>query len=405
MRTKKNLRRVALAGVLVSAASVASTANAGATTSGTAPALSLPLSVQGNRVVDAAGRTVVLRGVQRDGTEGGPGASPTAVSSRELGLIGWQQSSSWHATVVRVPLGSAQWTGACPSLATDPATYKARIDAEVQALTAQGIVSLLDLHTSTAGCTSIGRHAMPDAPISQQFWKDVATRYRANQLVAFELYNEPHWVTDATWLQGSADASVQDCDVTAPLTGTYAQRLQQKSALAKCQASAPRYRAAGMQALYDVVVTAAPGHLVVVDGNGWGGMPSSQPVSAWAGNLVLGMHAYICASPGAACNVTAKAAAPMGLLDGWLNPAASAPVLVTEMGWPTYPKPDDASYVDGSRYYRETLDYLQRQSPPWGFVAFAFDGGSRGAFSVITDTTSYSPNSTSWPVYELLRSS
>ncbi|HUR52273.1 MAG TPA: cellulase family glycosylhydrolase [Mycobacteriales bacterium] len=380
------------------------TAPASAAT-GAAPALALPLSVQGNRIVDALGQTVVLSGVQRDGTEGGTGATSAPVTTDELGWLGFQQPGSWHARLVRVPLGSAQWTGACPNLATNPSAYRARIDAEVAALTAQRIVTLLDLHTSTAGCTSIARHAMPDAPISQQFWADVATRYKANQMVAFELYNEPHFVPDLTWLSGSSDASVQDCDVTQRLSANLATRTQQKTALAKCQMSLPRYKAAGMQSLYDVVVKAAPGHLVVADGPSWGSTPSAKTVNAWAGNLVLGLHPYTCTSPGAACNTTAKALANLQLLDGWLAPAAQSPVLVTEMGWPTYSDSGGASYIDGAGYFRDTLNYLKRQSPPWGFVAFAFDGGSRGSFSLIEDTATYAPNSTGRPVFDALRAS
>jgi hypothetical protein len=406
MRTQQCLRRVAVVAGTVVAASLATSfpADAGRSTAPTrAPALALPLSVLGNRVVDANGSTVVLRGIHRGGTEAGPDASPRPVTTEELGRIGYGQAGSWHARLVRIPLGSAQWTGACPNLATDAATYRARIDAEVQALTAQGVVSLLDLHTSTAGCTSIARHAMPDAPVSQQFWADVASRYRSNALVAFELYNEPHFVTDLTWLQGTTDESVQDCDVTAPKSSNLATRTQQQAALAKCQASMPRYRAAGMQQLYDIVVTNAPGHLVVVDGPGWASTPSTRPLNAWRGGVVHGIHPYTCPVAGAACNTTTKAVANLQLLDKWLDLSASAPVLVTEMGWPVYPKGDGTGYVDGAGYYRDTLAYLQRQSPPWGFVAFSFDGSAQGAFCMIKDLTSYLPNSTAQPVYDLLR--
>jgi hypothetical protein len=422
MRTQRNARRITAVAGLVVLGTLAVTAPAGAkgkpapgptptaTPSPTptstpapagAPALALPLSVQGNRIVDAQGATVVLRGVQRDGTEGG-GASNVPVTAEELGRLGYGQPGSWHARVVRVPLGSAQWTGACPTLAADPTGYRAAIDAEVQALTAAGIVSLLDLHTSTAGCTSIGRHAMPDAPVAQQFWTDVATHFAANRLVAFELYNEPHFIPDATWLQGTTDATVQDCDVTAPLSDNVATRTQQQTELARCQAAMPRYRAAGMQQLYDIVVTKAPGHLVVVDGPGWASTPSTRPVNAWRGQLVHGLHPYMCTEPGGACQTTTKAVANVSVLDRWLEPASSAPVLVTEMGWPVYTS--SGNYVDGARYYRETLAYLENRSPVWGFVAFAFDGSARGSFSLITDTAGYLPNSTGQPVYDLLRS-
>jgi hypothetical protein len=303
---------------------------------------------------------------------------------------------------VRVPLGEAQWTGGCPALAGDPTAYRSAIDAEVKGLTAQGIVVLLDLHTSTAGCTSIARHAMPDAPLAQQFWSDVATRYRDNLLVAFELYNEPHFTTDTTW---RTVGSVQDCDVTAPSGGTAAQRTQAQTALLSCQAKAPTYQAAGMQQLYDVVMSAAPNHLVVVDGPGWASTPSTKPVNAWGGNLVNGLHPYTCPTPGAACDTTSRAVANVQMLDKWAGLAGSQPLLVTEMGWPVYKEDGSGSYVDGSSYYSGTLAYLQRQSPPWGFVAFAFDGSASGAFSLISSTSTYAPNSTGQPVYDLLRGS
>ncbi len=403
MTTKRTALRATVIGLLASSTALAATAPGQAATrppgSVSAPALALPLSVQGNRIVDATGATVVLRGLQRDGTQGGYGANPTPVTSGELGWIGFQQPGSWHSTMVRVPLGSAQWTGACPNLASDPAGYKAAIDAEVQALTAQGIVALIDLHTSTAGCTSIARHAMPDAPISQQFWSDVATRYRSNYLVAFELYNEPHYVPDGLWLNGSTDATVQDCDITAP-TSTF----EQKLALASCQAKAPKYQAVGMQALYDLVTARAPGHLVVVDGPGWASVSPSLRVAASAPNLVYALHPYTCPTPGAACNTTAKALANLSVLNKWLDLGSTSPVLVTEMGWPTYPKGDGTGYIDGARYYQQTLDFLQAQTPAWGFVAFAFDGSWTGGFSLITSTTTYAPNSTGRPVFDLLRS-
>jgi hypothetical protein len=181
--------------------------------------------------------------------------------------------------------------------------------------------------------------------------------------------------------------------------------MQQKWALARCQASEPKYRAVGMQALYDIVSTQAPGHLVVVDGNAWARSPSSRPVNAWAGNLVLGMHPYTCTIPGSSCDTSSQAHADTRLLDAWVGPSASQPVFATELGWPTYRSAGDSTYIDGSSYYRETLAYLQRQSPPWGFVAFAFNGSKSGSFTLITDTATYPPNSTGQPVYDLLRAS
>jgi hypothetical protein len=355
------------------------------------------LSVEGTQVLQG-GSPVILRGLHRDGTQGGPGSSPKTVTAEELGWIGHAYTQSWHAGIVRIPVGAAQWTGACPSLATGAEAYQAQVDAEITTLTDEGVVALLDLHSSTAGCTSIDRHAMPDAPVVTSFWQSAATRYKANPLVAFELYNEPHFVTDDVWLNGTAGATQQDCDLTVPPSPDLLTKVQQQLALLRCQLSAPKYQAVGMQALYDLVTAAAPGHLVVVDAPGYA---ASVPSVRLKGSPVYGLHPYTCSVPGAACDTASQAHANLPLLDRWATFGKTAPVLVTELGWPVYSKGYGQGYVDGASYYSETLDYLKTQG--WGWIAFAFDGTTGGGFSLVTDTTTYTPNSTGQVVYDALR--
>jgi endoglucanase len=361
-----------------------------------APTPTGALHVSGNKVLDSTGKPVVLRGIHRDGTQGGPSTSTTPVTANELGYLGRAYPGSWHSSVVRVPVGSAQWTGACPALASSVPTYRATIDREITALTKQGIVALLDLHTSTADCTSIDRHAMPDAKVTKAFWADAAAHYAANKRVAFELYNEPHFVSESVWLNGSLSATVQDCDTTVPLTNV-AGRL----AVLQCQLKAPRYQAIGMQALYDLVSTTAPGHLIVVDAPGYAATAPTMRVAATHGNLVYGFHPYTCSVPGAVCDSAAGAQANTTLLNSWLALGATAPVLVTEFGWPTYSQGYDRGYIDGSRYYAQTIAFLDKQQ--WGWIAFAFDGNSGGGFSLITSAQTYAPNSTGRVVYNALR--
>jgi hypothetical protein len=343
------------------------------------------LHVSGNRIVDSAGHTVVLRGVNRAGTEGGGDSSGVAVTPAEIGWIGSDHATSWHAGAVRVLVGEAQWTGSCQALADQPSTYRKRIDAEVRWITARSMVALVDLHTSTAGCANVGRHAMPDAPVAQQFWSSVARHFAANPRVAFELYNEPHWVSEQIWRNGTTKATFQDCDPTLPLTARVA-----------CRATQPRYRAAGMQELYDLVTKAAPGHLVVVDAYDWATAP---PVQLLRGHPVYAMHPYSCPGPGA-CQNEGYAHANLDLLKRWVPIAKQAPVWVTEFGWPSKAGVRD---VDGSGYYRETLSFLESQKPAWGWLAFAFDGSDKGAFTLTSDTSTYAPNSTGVPVYRALR--
>jgi hypothetical protein len=341
------------------------------------------LSIHGNRIVDGHGKDVVLRGIHRAYIDD-PHATGGEVSSDEIALATSGRSGSWHATVIRIPLGTAQWTGECPLLYARQASYRRNIDDLVKRVTDRGVVALLDLHVSTAGCTSIDRHAMPDAPITQHFWASVASHYADNPLVAFELYNEPHNVPDSTWLAGTTKAEPLDCPTSQP------------AGAIPPLCTAPVYRAVGMQELYDLVSAKAPHHLIVIDGPGWAANPSTKPVR---GSFVYGFHPYTCSVPGASCDRTSKAHANLPLLNRWVAVARRQPVLATELGWPTY---GPAGYVEGASYYRETLAFLEKRH--WGFVAFAFDGGSTSGFSMVTDTGSYAPNSTAKPVFDLLRS-
>ena len=377
MRLPRRPLLAALAAVLCVAAAVLAQPSPAAPRPG--------LHVSGNRIVDAAGRTVVLRGVNRAGTEGGPGSSSAPVSETEIGWIGSDHPGSWHASAVRVLMGAAQWTGACPALAEEARAYQRSIDAEVRWITSRKMVALLDLHTSTADCTAIARHAMPDAPIAQRFWQSVAHHYAPNPLVAFELYNEPHYVSEDVWRKGTVSATMQDCDPQLPL-----------SARATCRATQPRYKAVGMQELYDVVAKAAPGRLVVVDGYDWAATP---PRRLLRGHPVYALHPYTCPGPGA-CQAPRNAHANLPVLQRWEPIAKRAPVWVTEFGWPTKAPLRD---VDGSRYYRETLEFLETRKPAWGWLAFAFDGSASGAFTLTGDTRTYAPNRTGIPVYRGLR--
>ncbi|MCU1600259.1 MAG: cellulose-binding family, partial [Frankiales bacterium] len=292
---------------------------------------------------------------------------------------------SWHAKSVRVLVGEAQWTGACKNLANYASSYQRRIDTEVRWITSRKMVALIDLHTSTAGCHAIDRHAMPDAPVAQQFWTSVAKHYASNPYVAFELYNEPHWVSEDIWRNGSPNARFQDCDPN-----------QSVSQALVCRATQPMYKAAGMQELLDLVTRTAPGHLVVVDAYDWGTAP---PVRLLAGHPVYGMHPYSCPGPGA-CQTPGYAHANLDLLKRWVPVSKRAPVWVTEFGWPSKTA---FSEVDGSGYYRETITFLEQQQPAWGWLAFAFDGSTNGAFTLTTSTQTYQPNATGLPVYNRLR--
>jgi hypothetical protein len=218
-------------------------------TSGTSVALVGPLTTNGTTVKDSNG-TVTFRGINLDGLE----YSPTASLLNSV-----SQAKSWGANFVRIPLAeNYAMSGDC----LYNANYLSTVDALVQAATSKGMVALLDLHTySATACASPVQHPAPDT-LSTSFWNLIANRYKANSLVAFDLYNEPHNLTDAQWHTA-------------------------------------------MQGLYNTVRATGAANLIVVSGNNWANnYPSTAPLVGT--NYVYGVHAYTCptATPanGGTCN-------------------------------------------------------------------------------------------------------
>ena len=198
------------------------TASPTSTASGPAP----QLHVSGNKLVNASGQQVVLHGVDRSGTEyacvqgngifDGPNdqASITAMKS-------------WGVTAVRVPLNEACWNAeSYVNSAYAGANYIAAIQAYVNLLNANGIVAILDLHWTdglytgnSSGCSSaqaVCQKPMPDAAGAIPFWTSVASTFKGNDAVIFDLFNEPY-ASRATgsavsgwqcWLSGGTCAGI-----------------------------------------------------------------------------------------------------------------------------------------------------------------------------------------------------
>jgi endoglucanase len=174
--------------------------SAGAATAnmGTAP----QLHVAGNQLVSASGQRIQLHGVDRSGTEfmcvqnhgifDGPNSAASVKVMKATGI-----------NAVRVPLNEACWNGdSYVKHAYSGAHYRAAIKAYVQALNAQGMAVVLDLHwtngaytgpasacsTSQATC----QKPMPDKAGAIPFWTSVASTFKNNDSVIFDLFNEPY---------------------------------------------------------------------------------------------------------------------------------------------------------------------------------------------------------------------
>jgi hypothetical protein len=326
---------------------------------GGGPTVAGPLHTSGNRILDANGAPVVLRGVNFFGLEAG--SSPTFLAQTDA-----VQAKQWGATMVRIALGQQLWlAGSCDY---DP-KYQAAVDQMVNWVTSLGMVAMLDLHWLSPGtsCTTGGPRVMADDPGSIQFWQQVAARYAGNPLVVFDLYNEPHDISNSVWLNGG--------QVTDTSSGIV-------------------YQAAGMQALYDAVRSTGATNLVFVSGTNWADTPPTTLVRG--SNIVYAVHAYTCSIPWQVppqCT-TANALDPSSILNRWLTLSQSEPVAVTEFGWPT---PFDGTYM------ANVVTYAQHYG--WSWSAFAWDGENSSAWTLLAQVPpggTFQPSPAGMPILAAL---
>lgn len=143
-----------------------------------------------------------------------------------------QNIANTGANVVRLSLNQNFWISGGPSYV---AGYKTTIQNLVTLAKAKGMSVILDLHWSNQGslANTAAQQVMADS-YSIQFWQEVATAYKNDPEVLFELYNEPHDVTCSAWRDGG--------------TGAWG------------------FTVAGMQQLYDAVRGTGANNLVIVGG-------------------------------------------------------------------------------------------------------------------------------------------
>ena len=222
------------------------------------------LHVSGNRLLTGSGAPLVLRGVDRSGSEyaciqgfGFFDGPSDATSIKAM--------ASWHINAVRVPLNEDCWLGINGSPAAySGINYRGAIKTYVKRLHAAGLVAILDLHWTAAGTAqSTGQQDMPDADHAPRFWTSVATAFKADTSTVFDLFNEPHDISWACWRNGG------DCGIG--------------------------YQVAGMQSLLTTVRATGATNPVLA-----GGLAYANDLSSWlkyrpsdpAGNLMASWHSY-----------------------------------------------------------------------------------------------------------------
>jgi hypothetical protein len=207
------------------------------------PAAAKPwIAVRGGKLVDHAGRTVRLLGVNRSGTEyscqQGYGFFDGPSDAASIKAM-----KSWHIDAVRVPLNETCWlgiNGIQPQYGGE--NYRRAIRAWVSRLESRNLYVILDLHwAAPGGEQATGIIPMPDADHAPDFWRSVAAEYRDDHAVLFDLYNEPHHIDWACWQHG--------CEVHDARVGAY--------------------RAAGMTELVEAVRSTGTRRPVMLGGTEW----------------------------------------------------------------------------------------------------------------------------------------
>jgi hypothetical protein len=283
------------------------------------------LHVSGTQLLDGANRPVLLRGVNRSGSEYAC-IQGWGFFDGPSDLASVQAIAGWRANAVRIPLNEHCWlniNGAPPAY-SGPAYHNA-IAGFVATVQAAGLVPILELHWSGAGNTqATGQQPMLNRDHSIAFWQQVANTFKNNTGVIFDLHNEPY-------PDGNSDtAAAWDCWKNGTTAGN----------AATCPGSGLNYQAAGMQELVNAVRGTGAQNVIML-----GGVQYSNALSRWlqyrpqdpTGNLVAAWHVYnfnICSSTSCYDATAAPVAASVPLVAGEIgqNDCATG-MLTTLMNW------------------------------------------------------------------------
>jgi len=237
-----------------------------------ASAKELSIAVSGNHLVDASGQPVTLHGVDISGTEWQCLYGQAFYGPSDNASIA--AMADWHINAVRIPLNEDCWLG-INGAPTDIETYHNEIAEYVKRLNAHGMYAILDLHWSAPGTILShlgagfeGYFEMADESHSPAFWASIASYFKSNHALLFDLVNEPNDISWSCWRNGCI---------------------------------APRgYQTAGMQQLVDAVRATGATQPVMVAGL----EDAAEAGKAWlenrptdpGGQLVASVHVYSQAS-------------------------------------------------------------------------------------------------------------
>lgn len=366
----------------------AATAATVGVSSGTVKPAALAVSIQGGRFVDANGHTLQLRGVNVSGLESGviySGGTNFWQSSGLPGRPDFTKIAAWKANAVRLPLNEDSWLGLTVTgipgntIVLNGPAYRAEVAATVAAANAAGLYVILDLHwTAPATFAANAQNPFMNADNSLNFWTAVASAFKGNPAVMFELFNEPYVCPASQGGRCSAPENVNANQLIATGgTEDYYIGSNNGSYGGTEQRVAHTYATVGYQQVIDAVRATGATNVIICGGNNysddltwWAQYPVTDPLN----QVAAALHQY----PG---GYPYDAAAGPTKVNAMLAPiVTSHPIILTELGDEVGANP--APFASAVLAWADAQGYsvMAWTWNPWG-----------GANTLIQNATTYAP--------------
>lgn len=240
------------------------------------------LHVSGNKLLTDTGENYRLLGVNRASGEFACVQGKGMWDSGPVDQASVDAMLAWHIRAVRIPLNEDCWLGLSGS--PSGATYQQAVQDYVNLLVDNGINPILDLHWThgqytgnISACSDVNatcQKPMPSMEYTPTFWTQVATAFKGNDAVVFDLFNEPYPDAADNWANPTAEwTCLRDGGTCAGFT----------------------YEVAGMQDLVDAVRATGATNVIMSAGLRW-----TNDLTQWlaykpadpTGNLMASWHSY-----------------------------------------------------------------------------------------------------------------
>jgi len=226
------------------------------------------LHVEGTKILTKDGKEISLRGLNIDSLQWNPRGERVLRNA----IVGVED---WKANLLRLPIKEDYWFGREAGQTDGGVAYRKLVDDFITITANRGAYTMIDLH----------RFRAPKRE-HIEFWKDVATKYKNNQAVIFEVFNEPHGISWDVWQKGGFVA-----DKDAPADEDAFLTPEEKAQNTK------GFHSVGIQALIDAIRGTGAKNIVVAGGLDWAydlsGMAKGYTLDQKGGNgMLLSTHIY-----------------------------------------------------------------------------------------------------------------